>query len=612
MWRLLYLFLLIVRVYFALCPSYLHPDEIFQGPEPIAARQTWEWTSSHPIRSVFPLWPIYGLPVALLKWVWAQDEDDLVDPAVIYYTLRLVMLALSFVLEDWAVHDLVRSPRHWRQAVILVTSSYVTWTFQTHTFSNSVETLVVLWSLVVIERILRENVAYYSGPAATRSFGALFDHVRHHPVITPLNNLLYNTQTSNLAEHGLHPHYQHLVANLPQLLGPALVLLLASAYPFNLRVLKATFANNRLASAAVGTLFLSLIPHQELRFLLPNVPLILTSIRVPSSKFWSRIFWASWIIFNTALAILMGIYHQGGIISAQLAIPSLIVQSTNTTHSDAHNIEVFWWKTYPPPTFLLGSEPLHPATNRSLNVSTVPLMGYPQNELVFMLMQHMPTCDPTLIERFFIHKEKTDVYVVAPLSAWRLSPTQGPGQQAYRYPPVSNFSFAIDMNQPPAQLQMTNLAVFRRHVNLDDLDFGDDGVWPTLERVVGRRGLGVWKVDRICGPIQYVDAHTGEKLSLEQVKQREEDLKHSEADTRGKQEESGSPTDQHGDRHVLQETEEPPEPATSSFTAAAKEAVSSFSSTLGEMIEAEEAQGMRVSTTTVPANFSAQEVHVAS
>jgi GPI mannosyltransferase 4 len=97
--------------------------------------------------------------MALLKWIWAQDEQGLVAAPVIYYTLRLVMLALSFVLEDWAVHDLVRSPRHWRQAVILVTSSYVTWTFQTHTFSNSIETLVVLWSLVAIERILRENVS---------------------------------------------------------------------------------------------------------------------------------------------------------------------------------------------------------------------------------------------------------------------------------------------------------------------------------------------------------------------------------------------------------------------------------------------------------------------
>jgi phosphatidylinositol glycan class Z len=96
--------------------------------------------------------------MALLKWIGAQDEHGLVDPSTTYFTLRLVMFALSFVLEDWAVHDLVRSPRHRREAVILVTSSYVTWTFQTHTFSNSVETLLVLWSLVVIERIVGENV----------------------------------------------------------------------------------------------------------------------------------------------------------------------------------------------------------------------------------------------------------------------------------------------------------------------------------------------------------------------------------------------------------------------------------------------------------------------
>jgi GPI mannosyltransferase 4 len=36
MWRRIYLLLLFVRIYFALCPSYLHPDESFQGPEVIA------------------------------------------------------------------------------------------------------------------------------------------------------------------------------------------------------------------------------------------------------------------------------------------------------------------------------------------------------------------------------------------------------------------------------------------------------------------------------------------------------------------------------------------------------------------------------------------------
>jgi phosphatidylinositol glycan class Z len=36
MWRRVYFLLILVRIYFALSPSYLHPDENFQGPEVIA------------------------------------------------------------------------------------------------------------------------------------------------------------------------------------------------------------------------------------------------------------------------------------------------------------------------------------------------------------------------------------------------------------------------------------------------------------------------------------------------------------------------------------------------------------------------------------------------
>lgn len=36
MWRRTYLLLLLIRVYFAWSPSYLHPDENFQGPEVFA------------------------------------------------------------------------------------------------------------------------------------------------------------------------------------------------------------------------------------------------------------------------------------------------------------------------------------------------------------------------------------------------------------------------------------------------------------------------------------------------------------------------------------------------------------------------------------------------
>ncbi len=36
MWRRTYLLLILVRLYFAFAPSYIHPDENFQGPEVIA------------------------------------------------------------------------------------------------------------------------------------------------------------------------------------------------------------------------------------------------------------------------------------------------------------------------------------------------------------------------------------------------------------------------------------------------------------------------------------------------------------------------------------------------------------------------------------------------
>ena len=94
--------------------------------------------------------------MTVLQWVWTETGKEQVAPEVIYYTLRLLMFLLSFVLEDWAIHELVPSPRQRKLAVVLVASSYVTWTYQSHTFSNSVETLIVAWSLVMIQRI-RDN-----------------------------------------------------------------------------------------------------------------------------------------------------------------------------------------------------------------------------------------------------------------------------------------------------------------------------------------------------------------------------------------------------------------------------------------------------------------------
>lgn len=136
------------------------PGQIFSYP----VKLTWEFTTEHPIRSVFPLWPVYGLPMLLLKWIWiGNGQGGEVTPAVVFWTLRVLMFLLSFVLEDWAFHELVDKPRHRSLVILLVASSYVTWTFQAHTFSNSLETILVAWSLVLIQRIVDDKVCTF-GP----------------------------------------------------------------------------------------------------------------------------------------------------------------------------------------------------------------------------------------------------------------------------------------------------------------------------------------------------------------------------------------------------------------------------------------------------------------
>ena len=42
--------------------------------------------------------------------------------------------------------------------------------------------------------------------------------------LTPLNFLRYNMLPSNLAEHGLHPRWLHLVVNLPMIATPGLLI----------------------------------------------------------------------------------------------------------------------------------------------------------------------------------------------------------------------------------------------------------------------------------------------------------------------------------------------------------------------------------------------------
>lgn len=119
--------------------------------------------------------------------------------------------------------------------------------------------------------------------------------------------------------------------------------------------------------------------------------------------------------------------------------------------------EVFWWRTYSPPVWLLDG-------NR-LNVTD--LMGIDMEEMINRL--EIAIGDGC-------HGQ--GVSLVAPRSSTGLDAwTEGAGRRA---------------------LMFDELWTYRRHVGLDDLDWGGEGVWQTLSRVVGRRGLTVWKVRRRC------------------------------------------------------------------------------------------------------------------
>lgn len=147
-----------------------HAGSVFSFP----AHLTWEFTSEFPIRSFFPLWLLYGWPLTVFKWLSEGLGYKTVPPTAVYYALRVLMFVQSFVLEDWALHELLSSAKERQVATILVASSYVTWTFQSHTFSNSIETLLVLWCLVLIRRIVEDKVRYrfcslYVQPLTTSS-----------------------------------------------------------------------------------------------------------------------------------------------------------------------------------------------------------------------------------------------------------------------------------------------------------------------------------------------------------------------------------------------------------------------------------------------------------
>ncbi len=146
----------------------------------------------------------------------------------------------------------------------------------------------------------------------------------------------------------------------------------------------------------------------------------------------------------------MGVYHQGGVVPAQIWLGKQRDLGLGLP-------EIFWWRTYSPPVWLLDGNRLQ----------VTDLMGMDVEDMIARLGAGIgDRCGPS----------GQAAGLVAPRSSTELDKwTAGDGKLAFQ-----------------------ELWTYTAHLGLDDLNFGAEGISDTLKRVVGRRGLTVWMVQRKC------------------------------------------------------------------------------------------------------------------
>ncbi|KAI7855226.1 Alg9-like mannosyltransferase family-domain-containing protein [Circinella umbellata] len=140
-------------------------------------------------------------------------------------------------------------------------------------------------------------------------------HISGNVVLTPLNNILYNAKVENLKEHGLHPRYLHFLVNFPLLYGPLSTGTLVSLL-WRPR-LNTSLYYVLVSVVAMAMAGLSIMPHQEARFLTPMlVPLVM--IYTWNRAKFNRMFMFLWIAFNAITTIIFAGLHQGGLVPAMI------------------------------------------------------------------------------------------------------------------------------------------------------------------------------------------------------------------------------------------------------------------------------------------------------
>jgi hypothetical protein len=212
--------------------------------------------------------------------------------------------------------------------------------------------------------IVNVDTVYYGG----KLFSPLYISWWKSAKFTPINAFIYNSQASNLAIHGTHPHWLHFIVNMTLLFGPLWLLVVGFVvYTLSsfilLRFLHFTKAQNISVSPFIllcasivtsGLFFLSLAPHQEPRFLLPlSFPLAVCGAFIILTKKVSNqslqtfcshyitypgrfkiTFFALYILFNLPCILFFGFMHQGGI----KPMTSIISFGISTSHLSSSSL----------------------------------------------------------------------------------------------------------------------------------------------------------------------------------------------------------------------------------------------------------------------------------
>ncbi|VDO75616.1 unnamed protein product [Schistosoma mattheei] len=177
------------------------------------------------------------------------------------------------------------------------------------------------------------------------------DFSRFELIYTPYRFLTYNSNSYHVSSHGLHSRFTHFLINWPLIFGPIFTFRLFTQ-PLQRRSISSCIA---WISVVFPTFVLSIIPHQEARFLIPCLPYacfvvgqsVDAKVRHTKRKDVSCTcisIIVLWIFHQFILILFYGYLHQAGLFSYMRTIPS------NVTGCVTH----VFFRTYMPPRFLLN------------------------------------------------------------------------------------------------------------------------------------------------------------------------------------------------------------------------------------------------------------------